>query len=137
MVSMDNCAALLAYARKTIGRSRPRFCSFKCAITRRSIGHQRIQQLARCLSHSVHGPDEGGLVDFGRSGKPTEFSNKLESGCPYLGVRRGWLEVVKGFNVSAHAEPSFGASQIANRTSVQTSRDSTTPSIFRDSPESQ
>src|SRR6266404_8841297 len=122
MMSMDKCAVFLANAGKTIGSSYPRFCSFKFAIARRSVGRERIQELARCLGHSIHGPDERGLIDLGGPGKPAEFSNKLESGCPNLVLRRGWFEVMQRFDVSAHAKSSFGHSQIANRSSIETGR---------------
>jgi hypothetical protein len=82
--------------------SRVCFHRFRCAIARRRIGHKRIEQMVCGVSDIIDGPIESCLVCLGRFRETAELADELKRRSTNLVVRRGWTEVMKGFDGSAH-----------------------------------
>src|ERR1044071_6267617 len=83
-------------------RSRARFHCFGCAIARRHIGHERIEQMVCRMCDIVDSTIESYLVCFGRFCETAQLSDELKRRSANLVVRCGWTEVMKCFDGSAH-----------------------------------
>src|SRR6185436_13015480 len=71
-------------------------------IARRSVRHERIEQLVSRVSYLLHRVVECSLVGLGGSCGTAQLADELEGGRADLFVRGGRLEVMQRPNVSAH-----------------------------------
>ena len=78
------------------------FHRFDCAIARRPVGHKRIEQMVCGVSDIIDGTIESCLVCLRRSREAAQFADELKRRSANLVVRRGWTEVMKCFDGSAH-----------------------------------
>jgi hypothetical protein len=82
--------------------SRACFLRFDCAIARRPVGHERIEQMVCGVSDIIDGTIESGLVYLGRFRETAQLADELKRRSANLVVRRRWTEVMKCFDGSAH-----------------------------------
>jgi hypothetical protein len=82
--------------------SRACFHRFRYAIARRRVGHKRIEQMLCDVSDIIDGTIERCLVCLGRFRETAQLSDELKRRSANLVVRRGWTEVMKCFDGSAH-----------------------------------
>ena len=83
--------------------SRACFHRFDCAIARRRVGHERIEQMVCGVSDIIDGTIESCLVYLGRFRETAQLADELKRRSANLVVRRRWTEVMKCFDGSAHA----------------------------------
>src|SRR3954454_15482931 len=82
----------------------PRLGGLDLAILGWSGRGQALEQPAGGRLDLGHGVVEGVLVGLGRSGRPTDLADVLHGCGVHLVPGRGWLEVVEGADVAAHAD---------------------------------
>jgi hypothetical protein len=63
---------------KTSRRSQPRSGSFRFAVARWRVRHQRGEQLLRTFRHMFNSVIEGVFVRFGRLGETAQFPHELQ-----------------------------------------------------------
>lgn len=63
---------------KPFGRSRPRLRRFDFAVTRRSVGYKRVEQVPGSVGNLVHGAVESFFVRLGRLGEAAQFPDELK-----------------------------------------------------------
>jgi hypothetical protein len=80
------------------------FHRFDRAIARRRVGHKRVEQMLRGVSDIIDSPIESSFVYLRRFRETAQFADELKRRSANLIVRRGWTEVVKCFDGSAHLE---------------------------------
>ena len=80
------------------------FHCLDCAIARRRVGHERIEQMLCGVSDIIDGPIEGRLVCLGRLRETAQLPDELKRRSANLVVRCRWTEVMKCLNGSAHVE---------------------------------
>lgn len=68
-----------------------------------------------CLGHLVDGAIEGEFVGLGRLGEAAQFADELHRRRTNLFVRRRWLEVMQGLDVSTHSILLLGNPTIETR----------------------
>jgi hypothetical protein len=83
-------------------RSGACFQRFDCAIARRRVGHKRIEQMLCGVSNFIDCPIERCLVCLGRFREAAQLPDELKRRSANFIVRRGWTEVMKCFDGSAH-----------------------------------
>jgi hypothetical protein len=88
--------------RKAFRGSRVCFHRFGYAIARRRVGHERIEQMVRRVCDIIDGTIESCLVYLGRFCETAQLADELKRRSANLVVRRGWTEVMKCFDGSAH-----------------------------------
>jgi hypothetical protein len=82
--------------------SRACFHRFGYPIARRRVGHERIEQMVRRVCDIIDGTIESWLICFGRFRETAQLADELKRRSANLVVRRGWIEVMKCFDGSAH-----------------------------------
>src|SRR3982074_2108139 len=82
--------------------ARARLGSLGLAVARRRSGHELVEQLARDARDTVHGTLESRRVCLRGLGEAADLAHVLKRSRADLVIARGWLEVVKGTDVSAH-----------------------------------
>jgi hypothetical protein len=88
-------------------RSRTRFHRFDCAIARRRVGEKRIEQMLRSMSDIIDRTIESCLVRLGRFRETAQLPDELNRRSANFIVCRGWTEVMKCFDRSAHRKESM------------------------------
>jgi hypothetical protein len=83
-------------------RSRTCFYRFDYAIARRYGGHKRIEQMLRGVNDIIDGTIESCLVCLGRFRETAQLPDELKRRSANFIGRRGWTEVMKCFDGSAH-----------------------------------
>ena len=91
---------------KAFRRSRACFHRFDRAIARRRGGHKRIEQMLCRVNDIIDCTIESYLVCLGRFRETAQLADELKRRSANLVVRRGWTEVMKCFDGSAHIRPS-------------------------------
>jgi hypothetical protein len=89
-------------APKAACRPGARLGGFGFAVAGRGIADKRVEQLVRRSRDVVHGAVEGGFVGFRWPREAAQLANELHCGGADLVVGRRRLEVVQGFDASAH-----------------------------------
>jgi hypothetical protein len=82
--------------------SRACFHRFDYAIARRRVGHKGIEQMVCGVSDIIDGTIENSLVYLGRFCETAKFADELKRRSANLVIRRGWTEVMKCLDGSAH-----------------------------------
>jgi hypothetical protein len=91
---------------KAFRRSRASLHRFGGAIARRRVGHKRIEQMLCGVDDIIDGAIESCRVCLGRFRETAQFPDELKRRSANLVIRRGWTEVMKCFDGSAHVGPS-------------------------------
>ena len=78
------------------------FYRFDGAIARRRVAHKRMEQMVCGVSDIIDCTIESRLVCLGRFGETAQFADELKRRSTNLVVRRGWTEVMKCLDGSAH-----------------------------------
>src|SRR5215204_358651 len=88
---------------KTLRGPGASLCRFDLAITRRSVGHERVEKIVCDLCHLLYSSVECLFVCLRWLREATEFANKLQRRRTNLFFSRRRFEVMKGLNISTHA----------------------------------
>jgi len=78
------------------------FHRFGSAIARRRAGYERFEQMVCNISDIIYRTLEGRLVCLGRLRETAQLPDELKRRSANLVVRRGWTEVMKCLDSSAH-----------------------------------
>jgi hypothetical protein len=82
--------------------SRVCFHRFGCAIAWPRVGYERIEQMLRGVCDIIDGTIESYFVRLRRFRETAQLADELKRRSANLVVRRGWIEVMKCFDGSAH-----------------------------------
>jgi hypothetical protein len=82
--------------------SRACFHRFDRTIARRRVGHKRIEQMLRGMSDVINGTIKSSFVYLRRFRETAQFADELKRRRANLIISRGWTEVMKCFDGSAH-----------------------------------
>ena len=85
-------------------RSRTCFHRFDCAIARRRVGNQRIDQMLRGMSDIIDRTIESCLICLGRFRETAQLPDELKRRSANFILCRGRTEVMKYFDGSAHVK---------------------------------
>src|SRR6266481_4062530 len=90
---------------ESFGSSGPGARRLDFAITGRSVGHERLEEIARRGGYLLYGTVESGLICLGGPGKAAQLPDKLQGRRVDLLLRGGRLEVVQRLDVTTHDNP--------------------------------